>query len=35
MRGESNWEKTQHVGAHRGHVTEAVESLEEVIDGAA
>ena len=35
MRGINNWEKTEHVGAHRGHVREAVESLEEVIDGAA
>lgn len=35
MRGISNWEKTQHVGAHRAHVHEAGESLEEAIDGAA
>lgn len=35
MRGISNWEKTQHVGAHRGHSDEAVESLQEVIDGTA
>lgn len=35
MRGISNWEKTQHVGAHRGHAPEAAESLEEAIDGAA
>ena len=35
MRGISNWEKTQHVGAHREHVHEEVENLEEVIDGAA
>lgn len=35
MRGISNWEKTQHVGAHRGHSGEAVESLQEVIDGTA
>ena len=35
MRGINNWEKTEHVGAHRGHVREAVECLEEVIDGAA
>jgi glycosyltransferase XagB len=31
MRGISNWEKTQHVGAHR----EQVEDLEEVTDGVA
>jgi hypothetical protein len=35
VRGINNWEKTQHVGAHRGQARGAVESLEEVIDGVA
>lgn len=36
LRGISNWEKTQHVGAHRDHLSDAVEALtEEVTDNAA
>ena len=34
-RGISNWEKTQHVGAHRGQPDEAIEDLKEMIDDAA
>jgi glycosyltransferase XagB len=35
VQGINNWEKTQHVGAHRGRRGEGYERLEEVIDGAA
>ncbi len=35
MRGISNWEKTAHVGAHRGPSSEAAENVKEMVDDAA
>ena len=35
MRGISNWEKTAHVGAHRGPSSEAAEDVKELVDDAA
>jgi cellulose synthase/poly-beta-1,6-N-acetylglucosamine synthase-like glycosyltransferase len=35
LRGISNWEKTQHVGAHRGQLSDAPEPLTEAGDNAA
>ena len=35
MRGISNWEKTQHVGAHRGPAIEPAQNVKEMLDDAA
>ena len=35
MRGINNWEKTAHVGAHRGPASESAETFKEIIDDAA
>jgi glycosyltransferase XagB len=35
LRGISNWEKTQHIGAHRGQFSDTIETLAEAHDHAA